>query len=396
MSFFIILFVALLDWMGVGLVYPMFSSMLFQDGSLMVPEDTSDAVRGLYLGVLLAAMPLTQFFCSPVLGFLSDRRGRKPLIALCLAVGVAGYLLSWGAVTHHSLLLLFLSRVLIGVSGGSAAVVSAAIADLSAPEAKAKHFGLYNMTLGVGLAIGPFLGGKLSAGGFALPFLCAGALTLLNLLFVLLFLKETRAGSVEGQLSHGLANLRCAYRNRSLRAVFAAVFFFSFGWSFFYEFIPVTWITAYQFTPPMIGTLYAFGAACYAISCGWIIRPIMNRWNAYAVLTAALGITGCYMLSLLWHTDPRWTWVYLALLNALVSLLFPTASALVSNAASPAVQGQMLGLLQSVYALAFALSPLTSGSLLGLHAKIPILVGGISMLAAAAALIRKGRAYDPV
>jgi MFS transporter, DHA1 family, tetracycline resistance protein len=118
-ALFILLFVAFIDWMGIGLVYPMFSSMFFhRDIQLLAPE-ASDAMRGFWLGILLALMPIAQFFSSPILGTLSDQKGRRPLLKIALLFGVLGYLIAMAAVWIESLLLLLLSRVIIGISAGS-------------------------------------------------------------------------------------------------------------------------------------------------------------------------------------------------------------------------------------------------------------------------------------
>lgn len=183
---FILLLVAFIDYMGIGLVYPMFSSMLFhRDIDLLSPE-TSDTVRGFWLGILLAMMAVAQFFSSPIIGTMSDQKGRKPLLKIALTVGVLGYLISMIGVWVESLVFLLLSRLVLGISAGSAAVVGASLADLSQPEEKAKNFGLLNMACGIGFSVGPFFGGVLSEfglwgmGGYDKPFLFAGILTFLN------------------------------------------------------------------------------------------------------------------------------------------------------------------------------------------------------------------------
>ena len=123
---FIILFIAFIDVMGIGLVYPMFSTMIFHEEYSILAPEVSEGARGFYLGVLLAIMPLTQFFSSPILGMASDAKGRKIVLLWSLAAGIIGYLLGVLAIHIVNLPLLILSRVAVGVSAGSAAVVSAA------------------------------------------------------------------------------------------------------------------------------------------------------------------------------------------------------------------------------------------------------------------------------
>src|SRR5947209_3714833 len=140
-SLFLIALVGFIDWMGIGLVYPMFASMLFQKDCLLLSPDASDTLRGSCLGILLAAMPITQFFSSPILGMLSDQKGRKKILIPCLTIGVLGYLVALFGVLMESFVLLLFSRIAIGISAGTATVVGASLADISSGEEKAKNFG---------------------------------------------------------------------------------------------------------------------------------------------------------------------------------------------------------------------------------------------------------------
>jgi DHA1 family tetracycline resistance protein-like MFS transporter len=384
-SLWLVLFVIFLDWMGIGLVYPMFSTMLFHINSPIVAPQVSEAMRGIYLGLLLSAMPIAQFFSGPVLGIFSDQKGRRPLFLLSLLLGVIGYLFCMVGVLLGSIAVLVVSRFLVGIAAGNAAVVSATVADLSDSENKAKNFGLYSMACGVGFTIGPFLGGKFSETSFATPFLIAGAATLLNFFLVFFLFKEThwtrKTASI--RLGDGIRNVRKAFQMPDLRALFFTILMFCFGWSFFYEFIPVTWIADYQTDAPLIGLFYAYGAGVYALSSGLLIRPIVSRYQHSTILLASLLLLGVFMLGLLSHPTIHWVWIYLPIFNFLVALVWPTFTTMVSDQAGKDAQGEILGLSQSIQSAAFALSPLIAGSALGANPQMPILLGGIAVLMAA-------------
>lgn len=395
-SLLLVLLVAFIDYMGIGLVYPMFSSMVFHAEFALLPEGTSNSVRGFYLGILLAAMPILQFFSAPILGALSDQRGRKSVLTMSLLLGVLGYALSFFSVVNQNIYLLIFSRVLVGISAGSAAVVAAAIADLSTSTTKARNYGFYGMACGVGFTVGPFLGGMLSEvsilglRGFSLPFLLSGIITFVNLLLVFFFFYETHFKWIKQKLNFSMAltNVKKAFHMPEIRGLILCVFVFSFGWSFFYEFAPVTWITDYHISASTLGMLYAFAAFFYAISSGFLIKPVVNRFSEYKVLFYGLLATGVYILILLAKPSLFWLWIYLPFLNFLVSLLFPTSTAMVSNLAGESRQGEVLGILQSMQSAAFALSPLTSGALVGLSINMPIIVGGLCMFIAAGVLVK--------
>jgi len=228
-----VLFVVFLDHVGIGLVYPMFSSMMFEPGSPFVEIDTTNAIRGGYLGVMLAAMPLAAFFSSPILGALSDQKGRRPLFLFCLSLAVVGYACSMIGVVTKSMIILIASRIIVGLADGSMGVVSAAIADLSADDTvKAKNFGLYSMASGIGFTLGPVLGGYFSTFGFTIPFLVAGLATLLNLLLIWKYFQETHTVRKTAviRLTDGIRNLKKAFQIHALRALFLVTIFFCLGW----------------------------------------------------------------------------------------------------------------------------------------------------------------------
>ncbi len=393
-SLILIALIGFIDLVGIGLVYPMFASMLFQQDCLMLPEGTSETVRGTCLGILLAAMPVTQFFSAPILGMLSDQKGRRKVLVPGLIIGCLGYMIAMAAVSMENIYLLLFSRVAVGISAGTAAVVGAALADISSHEEKAKNFGLFNMACGLGFTVGPFLGGVLSEKsfwiieGYALPFALAGTVILLNLLLIFLFFHESYVPKHKDKISLalGIRNIKKAFHIQGLQAVFLAVFLACVGWSFYWEFTPVTWISAYGFTTTMIGNFYAYGAAVYALSCGFLIRPIVNRFANQYVLCYGLFGCGLAIGMLLLHTNEMWLWLYLPLQQFTIALFWPTAAAFISNSVSEDMQGETLGVLHSVDALAFAISPLIAGPLLGISSSMPIIIGSSAMLLAAAVL----------
>ncbi len=399
LTLYIALLVAFLDMMGIGLVYPMFSSMLYHGKIQLIAPDSSEALRGMWLGILLCAMPIAQFFSSPILGALSDQKGRRPVLKYSLIVCTLGYLISTWGVYQESLFLLILGRFIVGAGAGTFSVVSAVLADISAPEEKAKNFGLQNMAFGVGFMVGPFLGGLLSDstfwrwGSYDKPFLFACITTLLNLVLLCLFFKETHLKPKSKPLnwSAGISNLKKALSLPSMRCLFGAVFLFVIGWSFYWEFIPVTWIKEYHLNSMEVGSLYAYGAGIYALSCGLLIRPIVNRFPASKVLFYSLAIGGLYIYLMLCHMPISWFWVYIPLQQFLIAMVFPTASTAVSNLADAESQGETLGVLQSIISASFAISPLLSGIFVGLSTHAPIIVGGTAMVLAALVLILGNR-----
>ena len=386
----IILLVAFVDYMGIGLVYPLFASLLFDRNMHILPPETSDIMRGVWLGLLTAVMPIVQFFSAPILGTLSDQKGRKAILLLSLGLGILSYVVAIFGVGYGSLMMIFLYRVIAGVSSGSTAVVQAALADVSTKEDKAKNFGLFNMALGVGFTIGPFLGGKLSdpgflnIGGYSLPFWFSLAVVSINFVLALVFLGETSSKQDRERVSliSGLQNLRKAVFMKGFRVLILCSFIFAFGWSFFFEFAPVLLIAKYEFNSAQIGNFYAYSGALYALSSGLLIRPIIQNFSPKTTLLLSLFLAGTCLL--LFSNIDNSTYLYLCLpfLLFFIALIFPTISAMVSNSATRKMQGEMLGILQSAQSVAFGISPLFSGTFVGVYPMLPIILGGVSMIIA--------------
>lgn len=396
-TLYIALLVAFIDFFGVGLVYPLFSSMLFDPSSTLIPVTTSSSIRGVWLGVLIAMSPIAQFFFSPLWGALSDGKGRKKPLQQSLAVALGGYVIALAGMGINNIYLLLVSRIIIGIASGNTSIVQASIADLSTEKNKAKHFGLYSMALGLGFTLGPFLGGTLSAFGYNLPFLVAACITTINLIFALFFFDETLLNPVKKKLKLNLAltQLKAAFQFSQVRSILAASFLFNFGWSYFFEFAPVFLIEYYKFTPVKLGFFYGGAAGLYALSTGLLIRPFLSRHKPEFLFFLGMLISALSLYSIPLLPSTVWFWPVIFILTFFVSFVLPTSTTMISNRASSELQGEALGLLNSVNAASFAFSPLLSGSFIGFAPSLPMWFGGSVMIVASLLFLSSFRTKLP-
>src|SRR3569833_523297 len=185
-SLFVIITVVALDAIGIGLIFPILPSLLEE-------LTGSGQVSGIY-GVILAAYAAMQFVFSPILGMLSDRIGRRPVMILSLAGAAVDYLIM---AFSPALWVLVVGRIIAGITSANMSVAGAYIADISDEKERAQRFSWMSAAFGVGFIIGPVLGGVLSAYFLRAPFLAAAVLNGLDLLMVMLVVKEQRVPSRE-------------------------------------------------------------------------------------------------------------------------------------------------------------------------------------------------------
>jgi multidrug resistance protein len=173
----VLVFIAIINSMGFGIIIP-----------LLYPYGKKFGVTEHTIGLLTAAYSIAQFFATPVLGSLSDRFGRKPLLVISL-IGTCVSFIIFGLA--NSIFVLFAARILDGLTGGNISVAQAMVSDISSPKERAKNFGILGSAFGFGFVIGPAIGGLLSKFGMQVPFFFAAGIAILGVLLTLFFLKET-------------------------------------------------------------------------------------------------------------------------------------------------------------------------------------------------------------
>lgn len=376
-----ILMTGFVDSLGIGLVYPIFAALLFDGSSQMVAPDATLAWRGALLGILISLTPLTQFFSSPIMGTFSDIKGRKLALTCGIGLGFVGYCLAVIGIWMNALVLLFLYRILVGISDGTQAVAQAALADISTEENKSRHFSLLNACQGFGFTIGPFLGGNLSQYGYEVPFLAGGAMCLVNLLLVIWKFPETRKPVPYRVFSmqEGLSAIANISRWKELRWIFAAGFVLAFGWSFFSEFAPVFLRDRFDFSAGEMGNFYACCGGWYALSAGFATAPLLKHLAPERLVTISFFTCAVSLAAFSQVQDVLHVWIVLPFIMYTMALIYPTAGAIISNRTHPDRQGEVLGIYQSLMACAMGISPLMVGSAIGVYPSLAALGSSAAM-----------------
>lgn len=342
-----------LDLLGVGILVPVIP--------YIVAEFRSDALT---VGLLSLTFAAAQFLASPVLGALSDRHGRRPVLILSVLGTGIGYFIFGFAQT---LWLLFIARLVDGFTGGNVSTAQAYIADVSAPEDRAKNFGLIGAAFGLGFILGPALGGILSHWSLRAPAFAAGILSLVTMSLGYFILPESLPAAQRVRTPfrlrelHPLGHLGEAIRRPGVGRIFAAFFAISFAMAGLQSNYAVFTREQFGLAPSGTAWLFTMVGVISVLVQGILLRRIptagRERRIALGGLTVmALGFAGTAFA-------PALAWLYLAtgLLAFGNAAAAPMLTAEVSRSVSGAEQGMILGSMQSVASLTRILGPLWAG-----------------------------------
>lgn len=351
---FVIFTAICLDAVGIGLIFPILPRLL---------EDVTHAGNvAPWIGIMTALYAAMQFVFAPVLGSLSDRLGRRPILLLSLAGAAVNYVVMAFA---PQLWMLLLGRALAGITSANMSVATAYITDISPPEKRAKRFGVFNAMFGVGFIIGPVLGGALGDHGLRLPFLAAALLNAGNLLLAWFVLPESHTPSREPlDLSalNPLRPLRWALSMKTLMPV-ALVFFVLSASGEAYGTCWALWGNdAFGWNGLWIGlSLAAFGI-CQSLAQTFLPGPAVRLLSERGAIIVGLAAN---LISLVIMAFARHgsTVFLLTPLLAIGGIGVPALQSLASRLVEQRLQGQFQGVLASAISLATVIGPLVFSTL---------------------------------
>lgn len=385
-SLFPILVTVFIDMLGIGIIIPILGH-LFLDPNGILNGNFAFQQRTILLGLLVASYPIAQFLGAPILGALSDRHGRKNILLISLFGTFIGYIFFAYGILTRNLALLFISRFLDGFTGGNISIAMSAIADISDHEEKTKNFGLVGMTFGIGFILGPFIGGKLADPSVvswfsaSTPFFFAAAMTLFNMVLVMMRFRETLSVRRHTPISAltGFRNIFKAFGMTNLRTMFLVVFLLTLGFTFFTQFFQVFLIEKFNYTQSQIGDLFAYIGIWIAMTQGGLARMLSERFHPEQVLSVSLLVLSLALPFLLLPGKAAYLFFILPFISISNGLTMPNSTAVISNLAAQDSQGEIMGINQSIQALAMSIPPIVSGFLIAFNIALPILVAGATI-----------------
>ena len=360
------------DLLGFGIILPLLPYYAEHFGASAV-----------WVGALLSAYSTAQFVGAPLLGRLSDRFGRRPLLLLSLA-GSAISLAASGLTT--TLLGLIAARALAGLFGGSIATAQAYIADLTAPRERARYMGFLGASIGMGFVFGPPLGSLLSRYGFGTAAFVSAAVAAVNLVFAAFRLKESRAPGAARRARLSFLGLAQALRDPAIARVVISMFLATLAFVAMEATFALLGEHRFGLNQARLGYVFMYLGVVIALAQGLLVGRLVQRLGERTLAIGGTLLMAGSLVALPLSPNLAWALVALGLLALAQALLSPTMAALLSRATSADEQGGTLGLGTSMAAAARAVGPVLAGLLFDRAFALPYLAGAAALLGAASLL----------
>lgn len=366
----------LIDVIGWGIIIPVIPNLIKE------LTHSGNSVAAEYGGWLTGAFAVMQLICAPIIGNLSDRFGRRPVILISLfGFGIDYLFLSFAPTIGW----LFVGRVVAGITGASFTTASAYIADISTPEKKAQNFGMIGAAFGLGFIIGPAIGGLLGHFGSRVPFMAAAALCLLNWLWGYFVLPESlkpeNRRKFDWKRANPLGSFRQLFKYPAIGELVLALLFIYIAahaiqsnWSFFT-------IERFNWSPAMIGSSLAVVGILVAIVQGGLIRYVNPRLGNERSVYVGLGL---YTIGMFLFASATQGWMMFVFLvpYCLGGICGPALQAIISSHVPANEQGELQGALTSLMSATSIIGPPIMTNLFAYFTKdtAPVYFPGVSFL----------------
>lgn len=342
----IVVATVLVDMIGFGIVMPVLPQLIMD----LTGKGLTHAAR--LAGWLAFAFAVVQFAFAPVMGGLSDRFGRRPILIAALVAFAVNYVLTAFAPT---ILWLFAGRILAGATGASFSTAYAYVTDISSDDRRTQNFGLMGMAMGVGFVIGPALGGLAGELGTRAPFLLAAAIASLNALVAWFFLPESlgkeRRQAFRLRRANPLSALARLASNPLLRRLAISIFLVQLTFMMLNTIWPFYTIARFAWSTAAIGLSLTFSGLISAGVRGGLIRIVIPRWGELKVATGAIAAQIVGQMVLAFGTAGWMMFVGIGI-HSLAGLAYPALSSMASRLIPAETQGELQGAIASLTGLA--------------------------------------------
>jgi DHA1 family tetracycline resistance protein-like MFS transporter len=376
---YLVIFVA---FIGYAMMVNFFVPLLMHDHGFL-PVTASKAQRTTSVGILLAIYPIGQFFGSPVLGALSDRYGRKPILLVSLAVAVACYAIIAFAIEQQNLILLGAACFIGGLSESNIAIAQSAVADVAAPEDRARLFAYIYTACSMGYVCGPLIGGQVVLHvGFSAPFWGVVVLLVVAILWTLISFRETHPPDRSRALDYRAAmmNLTTVFTERPIRRLYLINFIFYLTIFGFFRVILIYMADKWHMMAHQSGLYYSYYSAMSLVASLFLVGPTLERVPLKTVAITSAVLTGALMCIVIVPQSRHSLWVTAGPCCLIASFTLAACATLLSDSVEPARQGSVMGNNQALQVGAEAAGALVGGLLAAVDVTVPLMSFGILLV----------------
>jgi MFS family permease len=389
--------VVFVGFLGYSLMITVFTPMILAGDDGLLAASASSAERTLTLGVLLALYPLGQFLGSPVLGGLSDRLGRRPVLLLSLATTTVMYGVIALALALESLPLLIGASFAAGLAEANIVIAQGAISDSAPRSERSRLFGYVYLSASLAYVVGPLAGGKLAdSAGYDAPYWAVMALLAVVLVTVALSFRETaRPAAARPSYLDAFTNLARVVTDARLRPLYLVNFILYLALFGFFRVYPMYLVDEFGLDVGEVSEYVAYVAVPIVIANLWLVGALSRRFEPRTMATGAALATGAFMALIVVPGSEMSLWFTLGPTALAVAICLPACAALLSLAAGEEEQGRALGNNQSMQVGAEGISGLAGGGLAAVLVKLPLLVFAGAALLGGLLLARVGARGRP-
>jgi MFS family permease len=388
--------VVFIGFVGYSLMITVFTPMILADDGGLLPRSSSISERTLVLGALLALYPLAQFIGAPILGALSDRFGRRPVLLVSLATSAACYVAIALALEARSLPLLMAACLLAGLSEANIAIAQSAIADVAPPAQRSRLFGYVYLSSSLAYVVGPLVGGKLADPGlvswfdFSTPYWAVALLLTATLALTAARFRETHTPSTGAPigLARAFANVGAAFAPGRLRPLFLANFVLYLAIFGFFRVYPIYLVDHFGLGISRESEFIAWVAVPIVIANLGLVAFLSRRLDPRRLtVRCGLALAVCLAAVVVPHPEGA-LWLTLGACALALAICLPSMAAMISQAVGPEEQGSALGSNQSLQVGAEGLSGLAGGGLAAISTALPLPAMGVLALTGSGLLMR--------
>jgi predicted MFS family arabinose efflux permease len=380
--------VALLDFIGLGMVVAIFPHMMISDAASLFPDGWDHQKKVILLGIFLAIYPLGQFFGASILGKMSDIYGRRKMMLMTVAGTAIAFTVSAYAVVEASAVLLLLSRLLAGLMAGNVAIAQASMADISEPDNKTKNLTMIQTALGLAWVIGPPVGGWLTNfslgqfSGYMTPFAIMTVIFILLFIYTLMTYPDTLEKHAQEKINafSGLIQIAKAYSHAELRMAFTIWTIFVAGWWLFESFLPAYLLDVYRFSSFQIGSFLASMGATYALFQYLVVRHVAKVAKPENMVRYSLVVSSLAVMAIPIVGNVVYLHILITLFVTSMGFALPGLISSISNLAPENEQGEIMGSISSIQALATLVVMFVGGFLDTTNIRVTVVGGGLLLL----------------